>query len=84
MEAFGVIGSRQLFGAAFPRIDAFVTLLSPAALAGTLLLGKRNAARFWLVVAVICWLLGIYVIFYQYYLWEQLYGVDGMSGPYSK
>jgi hypothetical protein len=27
MEAFGVIGSRQLFGAAFPRIDAFVTLL---------------------------------------------------------
>jgi hypothetical protein len=83
MEKYGVIGSRQLLGAAFPRIDAFVTLLSPPALAGTLILGKRNFARFWLVIAAICWLIGIYAIFHQYHLWEQLYGVDGIGGPYS-
>lgn len=79
----GAIRSRELVGPAFFPVHAFVTLLSAAFLASTLLLGERNLAGHWLLVAVVSWMLGVFAIFYQYGVAEALYGVDGVGGPYS-
>lgn len=80
---FGAVRSRQLMGPAFFPIHAFVTLMSAAFLAGSLLLGQRNFARRWLAVAAVSWMLGVFSIFYQYGVAEALYGIDGEGGPYS-
>jgi len=79
----GAVRSRQLMGPAFFPLHAFVTLMSAAFLAGSLLLGQRNFARRWLVVAAVSWILGVFSIFYQYGVAEALYGIDGEGGPYS-
>ncbi len=79
----GAVRSRQLIGPAFFPLHAFVTLMSAAFLAGSLLLGQRNFARRWLAVAAISWILGVFSIFYQYGVAEALYGIDGEGGPYS-
>jgi hypothetical protein len=81
---FGAIRSRELIGPAFFPIHAFVTLMSAAFLAGSLLLGQRNFARRWLAVAAVSWTLGVFSIFYQYGVAEALYGIDGEGGPYSE
>jgi hypothetical protein len=80
---FGAVRSRQLMGPAFFPIHAFVTLMSAAFFAGSLLLGQRNFARRWLAVAAVSWMLGVFSIFYQYGVAEALYGIDGEGGPYS-
>ena len=80
---FGAVRSRELMGVLFFPIHTFVTLMSAAFLAGSLLLGQRNIAHRWLAVAVVSWMLGVFSIFYQYGVAEALYGIDGEGGPYS-
>lgn len=79
----GAVRSRELIGPAFFPIHTFVTLVSPAFLAGSLLLGERHFARRWIAVAGLSWMLGVFSIFYQYGVAEALYGIDGLGGPYS-
>ncbi len=79
---FGAVRSRELIGPAFFPTHAFVTLMSAAFLAGSLLLGRRNFAHRWLVVAVVSWMFGVFSIFYQYGVAEALYGIDGEVGSY--
>ena len=79
----GAVRTREFVGSAFFPIHALVTLLSAACLAGVLLLGQRNLARRWVLVALISWMLGVFSIFYQYGVSEALYGIDGVGGPYS-
>jgi len=77
------VSARQLVGPLFFPVHALITLGSAPALACSLLLGQRNISRRWPAVAAICWLVGVFSIFYQYRVAEALYGPDGQGGPYS-
>jgi hypothetical protein len=76
------VAARQLVGPAFFPVHALLTLGSAPALACVLLLGRRNIAKWWPAAAAICWLVGVFSIFYQYGVAEALYGIDGQGGPY--
>lgn len=73
---------RALIGPAFFPLHAILTLGAAPALACVLLLGQRNFSRWWLGVAAICWVVGVFAIFFQYSVSEALYGPDGLGGPY--
>lgn len=78
----GSVQVRALIGPAFFPLHAILTLGAAPALACVLLLGQRNFSRWWLGVAAICWVVGVFAIFYQYSVSETLYGPDGIGGPY--
>jgi hypothetical protein len=82
VSVWGVLGTRQHLGPAFFPVHALLTLGLAPACACALLLGKRSLARWWPVVAALCWLVGAASIFYQYDVAETLYGIDGIEGPY--
>lgn len=84
VSLFGAIEVRRVVGPAYFPIHALATLLSAASLAGTLLLGHRNFARRWFIVAAVCWVVGVFSIFFQYGVAETLYGIDGVGGPYNE
>jgi len=77
------VAARQLVGPLFFPIHTLLTLGSAPALACALLLGRKNIARWWLAIAAVCWLVGVFSIFYQYGVGEALYGVDFQGGSYS-
>jgi hypothetical protein len=79
----GALIARELVGPSFFPVHALITLGSAPALACALVLGRRNFARWWPAVAAICWLVGVFSIFYQYGVAETLYGIDSQGGPYS-
>ncbi|MGZ3252842.1 MAG: hypothetical protein ACXU7D_00880 [Burkholderiaceae bacterium] len=81
--ARSAVAARQLVGPVFFPVHALFTLGSAPALACALLLGPRNIARWWPAAAAICWLVGVFAIFYQCGVSEALYGIDGLGGPYS-
>jgi hypothetical protein len=83
VSMFGAVRIRQVIGPAYFPAHAFATLLSAAFLAGSLLLGRRNLASRWILVAVMSWVFGVFSIFYQYGVAESLYGIDGVGGPFS-
>lgn len=83
VAARSVVAARQLVGPAFFPAHVLLTLGSAPALACVLLLGSRNVAKWWPAAAAICWLIGVFSIFYQYGVAEALYGIDGQGGPYS-
>ncbi len=80
--AFGVLGTRVLVGPGFFLTHAVLSLAIGLALACVALLGPRGVPRWWPLVAIACWLAGAGGFFYQYYVAETLYGIDGSGGPY--
>ena len=79
---FGSVGSHRLLGPAYTVAHALLTLSAAPALAGALLLGRRNLSRWWAAVAVACWLVGVAAIFYYYSVMEALEAVDAAGRPY--
>jgi hypothetical protein len=79
---FGILGTRALIGPGFFLTHAVLSLAIGPALACVALLGHRGIARWWPLVAVVCWFVGAAAIFYRYNVAEALYGVDGFGGPY--
>jgi hypothetical protein len=79
----GSIGARKLLGPGFVVAHVLLVFTAAPALACALLLGRWHLARWWPVVAVVCWLVGVAAIFYQYNVMESLYGIDGVGGPYA-
>lgn len=79
---FGAVGARKIVGPAFFLMHSAATLLLAPALACSLLLGRRSLASLWPFVAIICWIVGVFAIFYQYDIAESLYGIDFIGGPY--
>lgn len=82
VSAWGVLGTRRHLGLAFFPFHTLLTLGLAPACACALLLGARSLARWWALVAALCWFVGAAAIFYQYNVSETLYGIDGMGGPY--
>jgi hypothetical protein len=82
VSIWGVLGARRHLGPAFFPIHALLTLGLAPACACALLLGRRSLAKWWPLVAVLCWFVGAAAIFYQYGVAETLYGIDGIGGPY--
>jgi len=81
VSIWGVLGTRRHLGPVFFPIHAVLTLGLAPACACALLLGRRSLARWWPLVAALCWFAGAAAIFYQYDVAETLYGIDGIGGP---
>jgi hypothetical protein len=79
----GAVRARAAVGPVYFPVHAAATLLAAPALACVLLTGRRSVPRWWPVVAVLAWCLGVFAIFYQYQVAEALYGIGGSGGPYS-
>ena len=79
----GAVKVRAIVGPAFMPLHALLMLGSAPALACASLLGQKSLARWWPVVALLSWILGVFSIFQQYGVAEALYGIDGEGGPYS-
>jgi hypothetical protein len=82
VTVWGILGTRRHLGPAFFPVHALLTVGLAPACACALLLGRRSLARWWPVVAVLCWVVGAGCLFYQYDVAETLYGVGGVGGPY--
>jgi hypothetical protein len=78
----GVLSTRALIGPSYFLIHVLLTFSAAPALACVLILGRRNFAAWWPLVAAICWVVGAASIFYQYDVAETLYGIDFQAGPY--
>ncbi len=76
---WGFWGRGATSGPVFFPIHAVLTLGIAPACACALLLGRRSLARWWPLVAVLCWFVGAAAIFYQYDVAEALYGIDGIG-----
>ncbi len=83
LAKFGAVGSRRLVGPLFSVGHAIVFLLGTPALANLLVFGKSKIAARWYAVVPLCGVLAFLLVFMQYDVSEQLYGLDGSSGPYS-
>lgn len=79
---FGVLSTRALVGPAYFLLHVVLTFAAAPALACLLLLGRRSIKAWWPMTAVLCWFVGAGAVFYQYYVAETLYGIDGRGGPY--
>ena len=78
----GVLSTRAVIGPSYFWIHVLLTFSAAPALACVLILGRRNLAAWWPLVASICWVVGAGSVFYQYDVAETLYGIDGQGGPY--
>ena len=82
--AFGAIALRQAMGPAFWTLHLGVVLLGAPALANLLLIpGGRDWYHRWYVVAPICYILGMFLVFFQVGVGDALFGPDGVGGPFS-
>ena len=84
LSTLGAIQSRGVFGPAFYYAHLAVFFFGTPALANILVLRKRvGLFGHWYAVAPVCALFALVLVLLQYGVSEALFGVDGMSGPYS-
>jgi len=76
----GAVHARATVGPMFFPVHAIATLLAAPSLAWTILAGRGNFSRWRPVVALLAWCIGVFAIFYQYSVAEDLYGIDGSGG----
>ena len=79
----GAVQVRAAVGPIYFPLHSVLTLLAAPALAWVSVTGRRNLSRWWPLVALVAWCVGVFAIFYQYDVGESLYGIDGEGGPYS-
>jgi hypothetical protein len=84
LATFGTLRSRAMVGPSFYLFHSLVFFLSPPALANLLVLRKPISwtARGYAVVQL-CAALAFFLVVLQYDVYETLYGIDGIGGPYS-
>jgi hypothetical protein len=84
LAKFGAVRSRGLVGPSFAVAHAIVYLLGTPALANLLVFrGVSKATARWYVVVPLCSVLAWFLVFVEYDVSDQLYGPDGIGGPYS-
>ena len=80
----GVIKLREVIGTSYYSIHSFLFFFTLPSLVNIMRLQTR--IRFlskWYVMGSICAFFGLCIVVLQYYVFEILYGIDGMGGPYS-
>jgi len=81
---FGALRSRALVGPIFVVTHAIVFYLGTPALANLLILRRISSATArWYVAVPLCTVLGFFLVLLEFYVSEQLYGIDQSGGPYS-
>ena len=85
LATVGAVTCRGLFGPAFYGAHLIIFFLGTPALANVLVLPRRDSvfAR-WYVAGVLCGFLFTFLVIMQYGVFETLYGVNGVEGPYSQ
>jgi hypothetical protein len=83
LVTLGAIQSRALIGPVFFTGHTIVFFLGTPALANIILLRKpAGPAPKWYVVSSLCTVLAFFLVLLQYHVSEQLFGIDGIGGPY--
>mgnify|MGYP000935266031 CR=1 FL=1 len=82
---YGPISIRSILGPTYVFIHELLFLIVAPCLACSVLLSRKPSGfgLRWLLMAPICWLVGIAAILFQYHVYEALYGVDGTGGPFN-
>ena len=85
--ANAIFGAVRIFGAlgsTYWAAHLLVVLAGTPALANILLLPPRGFwFRRWYAVLPVCWLFGVWLVFFQVSVGETLFGPDGVGGPFS-
>ena len=66
----GSVELRRMMGPPFDFVHSTAMLLAAPALACALILGRRHVARWWPLVAILCWCVGVAGILCQYAVME--------------
>jgi hypothetical protein len=84
VATIGAVSSRRALGPTFWTLHLLVVLLGAPALAN-LLLSPESVAwyRRWYVVAAVCFVVGILLVFFQVGVGDALFGPDGIGGPFA-
>ena len=81
----GAVSSRQSLGVLYTVLHVLVVFLGAPALANILLIpGGQGRYRRWYFIAAYCFLVGMFLVFFQAGVGDALYGPDGVGGPYSR
>jgi hypothetical protein len=84
LATLGAIQSRTLIGPVFFTGHTIVFFLGTPALANVIMLRKpAGPAPKWYVVSSLCTTLAFFLVLLEYHVSEQLFGIDGIGGPYS-
>jgi hypothetical protein len=79
----GILNTRKTIGPLFELVHNLAFFFSTPALANVALLPKPYRFRpRWFLVAIPCFLLAMFLLFYNEHFASLLYGVDGVGGPY--
>jgi hypothetical protein len=81
----GAVSSRRIIGASFNLLHVFVIFFGAPSMANLLILTSNQGWHHkWYVVAGFCFILGMFLVFFQVGVGEALFGIDGVGGPYSR
>jgi hypothetical protein len=84
LATLGAVRSRTLIGAGFYVGHLVIFFLGVPALANLLVLRiRRRFLSEWYVAAVLCTVFAFSLVMLQYGVSEELYGIDGVDGPFS-
>jgi hypothetical protein len=80
----GTIEVRKAVGSLYYPVHLLLFFLTVPSIVNVMRLQRRIAlVSKWYVIAPVCALLGLGIVLFQYVVSEALFGIDGMSGPYS-
>jgi hypothetical protein len=83
VTATGILNARKIIGPLFELVHKLAILFSTPALANVALLPKPYRFRpRWFLMAIPCFLLAMFLLFYNIHFTDVLYGPDGVGGPY--
>jgi hypothetical protein len=81
LASIGVVRSRVIIGPCLPSAQGMISLLGMPALANLLVL--RPISWKWYLANLACTVLAFVAIVLQYVIFDELYGPNGTTGPFS-
>ncbi len=80
----GAIEVRKVVGSLYYPVHLLLFFLIVPSIVNVMRIQKRTAfVSKWYVIGPVCALLGLGIVLFQAVVFEALFGIDGMSGPYS-
>jgi hypothetical protein len=85
LQVRGPVGTRLLLGPAYNTLHFLIFLGGVPALLNVLVLPVPGSCGFrWRASLPLCTILGFVLVLQSYTMFESLYGVDGVGGPFSQ
>jgi hypothetical protein len=85
VATIGAVSSRQALGPSYWTLHLVGVFLGAPALANVLLIpGGRAWYHRWYLAAAICYVFGMFLVFFQVGVGDALFGPDGVGGPFSE